>query len=119
MRKGSLQPVPSFHQNCQSDKYTLPAVPGAAVCGLGRHIEVRGNRYSVGGVLWSTGDSLDWPGPLAARGYGQDRCVAEHRLRPAGAGWQSIPAHHAALWQDTLQVERRGLAVYEEAGQWN
>ena len=50
---------------------------------------------------------------------GQDRCVAEHRLRPAGAGWQSIPAHHAALWQDSLQVERRGLAVYEEAGQWN
>ena len=47
------------------------------------------------------------------------RVHGTHRLRPAGAGWQSIPAHHAALWQDTLQVERRGLAVYEEAGQWN
>ena len=47
------------------------------------------------------------------------RAHGTHRLRPAGAGWQSIPAHHAALWQDSLQVERRGLAVYEEAGQWN
>ena len=47
------------------------------------------------------------------------RVHGTHRQRPAGAGWQTIPAHHAALWQDTLQVERRGLAVYEEAGQWN
>ena len=36
-----------------------------------------------------------------------------------GAGWQTIPTHHAALWRDALQVERRELAAYEEAGQWN
>ena len=84
------------------------------------YIEVRGNRYSVPAAYCGQPVTV-WIGLDHSLRVvdGQDRCVAEHRLRPAGAGWQSIPAHHAALWQDTLQVERRGLAVYEEAGQWN
>ena len=84
------------------------------------YIDVRGNRYSVPAaccgqpvtVYIGLDDSLRVVD-------GEDRCVAEHRLRPADAGWQSIPAHHAALWRDALQVERRELAAYEEAGQWN
>jgi hypothetical protein len=31
----------------------------------------------------------------------------------------TVPGHHAALWARTLDVERRPLAVYEEAGTWN
>ena len=84
------------------------------------YIEVRGNRYSVPAAYCGQPVTV-WIGLDHSLRVvdGQDRCVAEHRLRPAGAGWQTIPTHHAALWQDTLQVERRGLAVYEEAGQWN
>ncbi len=34
-------------------------------------------------------------------------------------GWVVVPGHHAQLWADTLHVEQRPLAVYEEVGQWN
>jgi hypothetical protein len=30
-----------------------------------------------------------------------------------------VPDHHAGLWAETLKVERRDLAVYAEASQWN
>ena len=84
------------------------------------YIDVRGNRYSVPAVycgqVVTVHIGLDDSLRVVA---GEDRCIAEHRLRPAGAGWQNIPAHHAALWRDALQVEQRELAAYEEAGRWN
>lgn len=43
--------------------------------------------------------------------------VAEHRRQPAPAGWQTVPGHHARLWQQALAVERRALSVYAEVGQ--
>ena len=48
------------------------------------------------------------------RVYDGDTRVAEHRLQPAAQGWVTVPAHHTALWRQTLEVERRPLAVYEE-----
>ena len=31
----------------------------------------------------------------------------------------ALADHHAQLWRETLAVERRDLAVYEDAAQWN
>jgi transposase len=83
------------------------------------YVEVRGNRYSL---------PAEWAGqPVRIRValdgrvaiYADEHLVAEHALRPAAHGWVTVPDHHAALWADTLAVEHRPLAVYEEAATWN
>jgi len=78
------------------------------------YIDVRGNRYSVPaelcGKMVATRISLD--GGLCI--YADGVKVAEHRLRKASDGWVTVPSHHAALWQQTLKVVRRDLAIYEE-----
>jgi len=51
--------------------------------------------------------------------YDGAQCVAQHVLQPAAQGWVTVPDHHAALWADTLAVERRPLAVYAEVTTWN
>ncbi len=51
--------------------------------------------------------------------YDGEQLVAWHRLAPAERGWVTVPAHHAALWAQTLDVERRPLAVYEEVTSWS
>jgi transposase len=83
------------------------------------YVEVRGNRYSVPAAVAGRPVririSLD--GRVAI--YADEQLVAEHALRPSGHGWVTVPDHHAALWTDTLAVERRPLAVYEEAATWN
>ena len=83
------------------------------------YVEVRGNRYSVpaelAGQLVTVRLSLE--GQLSV--YDGDHLVAQHVLQPADRGWVTVPGHHAALWARTLDVERRPLAVYEEAGTWN
>lgn len=84
------------------------------------YLDVRGNRYRVPAaccgqpVTVSIGldDSLR---VVDAEG----QCVAPHQLCPVAAGWQSIPAPQAMLWQAALQVEPRELAKYEESGQWH
>jgi hypothetical protein len=50
---------------------------------------------------------------------GLPQLVASHRLRSVQEGWVTVAAHHAQLWQDTLQVERRSLQVYEEVATWS
>jgi transposase len=83
------------------------------------YIEVRGNRYSVPGHL--TGEMVDIRIGLDAsvRIYAGEQLAATHQLRPAQAGWVTVPDHHTQLWQDALQVERRSLTVYEEASSWS
>jgi len=84
------------------------------------YVEVRGNRYSVphdvcGQALTvriGLDDRIDLYAP-------EGRLVASYCRRPAGEGWSTTPGHHERLWRETLQVERRDLAVYEEAGRWN
>jgi hypothetical protein len=43
-----------------------------------------------------------------------EQLVASHQLKSRQAGWGTIPEHLAEMWQSTLQVEQRSLAVYEE-----
>jgi hypothetical protein len=49
----------------------------------------------------------------------EGRLVTTHRLRSAADGWVTVSEHHASLWQETLRVEQRSLAVYEEVAQWS
>jgi hypothetical protein len=83
------------------------------------YVEVRGNRYSVPaectGRLVTIRITLE--GVLTV--YDGDRAVAEHALRPQASGWSTTQEHHAALWRQTLQVEQRPLAAYEEVATWN
>jgi hypothetical protein len=51
--------------------------------------------------------------------YDGDTVLVRHRLQPAAQGWVTVPDHHAALWHETLRVERRPLDVYEEVGRWS
>jgi transposase len=77
-------------------------------------IDVRGRRYSVPAHLAGRPVEirLTLEGELAV--YDGEQLVATHRVVPGGAGWVTVPAHHAALWADTVQVERRALSEYEE-----
>lgn len=83
------------------------------------YVEVRGNRYSVparlAGHSVAVRISLDDQLTVLVG----DAIVASHRLQSAQKGWVSVPEHHAALWQETLGVERRPLLVYEEVATWN
>lgn len=78
------------------------------------YIDVRGNRYSVPDPLRGSPVTIriSLDGVLSI--YADDVTVAEHRLRSVRDGWAIDPAHHDRLWRETLHVERRDLAVYEE-----
>lgn len=82
--------------------------------GWDAYIEVRGNRYSVpDGLCGSTVQvRIGLDGVL--RVFHGEALMARHRIRSAREGWVTVPEHHAQLWQEVLQVERRPLEVYEE-----
>ena len=79
------------------------------------YIEVRGNRYSVPAQLAGKTVSVRISLEGTLQVYQGESLVATHLLQAVRAGWVTVPEHHAALWQSTLQVERRPLEVYEEA----
>jgi transposase len=83
------------------------------------YIEVRGNRYSVPAALAGQPVAVRIGLDESLRVYAGEQLVASHTLQTARNGWVTVPEHHAALWQQTLGVERRPLAVYEEAATWN
>ncbi|HED1969396.1 TPA: IS21 family transposase, partial [Enterobacter hormaechei subsp. hoffmannii] len=37
--------------------------------------------------------------------YSNEQQMASHRLCSAASGWQTVPEHHAPLWQQVSQVE--------------
>src|SRR5690606_4812980 len=78
------------------------------------YIDVRRRRYSVPGSLagQTVQIRLTLDGALAV--YDDEQHVATHRVPPQESGWITTPAHHAALWAQTLVVEQRPLTVYEE-----
>jgi len=80
------------------------------------YIDVRGSRYSVPAQLagHSVQIRLTLDGNLTI--YDGEQVVASHRVVPGEPGWVTVPSHHAALWAQTLAVEQRPLAVYEEVG---
>jgi len=78
------------------------------------YIDVRGVRYSLPDALRGTRVAIrvSLDGVLSV--YDEEVKVLEQGLRPSGAGWVTVPGHHERLWRETLQVETRDLAVYEE-----
>jgi transposase len=87
--------------------------------GWDSYIDVRGNRYSVPGELvgQTVNVGIELDGRLWV--YHQDTLVASHILQPAQQGWVTVPEHHTHLWQATLKVQPRPLAVYEEVAKWS
>jgi transposase len=83
------------------------------------YVDVRGNRYSVPGELVGRSVMVHIALDGALSVYQGELLMASHQLRTASQGWVSVPEHHAELWRDTLQVERRPLTVYEEAATWS
>jgi transposase len=84
------------------------------------YIDVRGNRYSVPDTLVDQIVTVRIGLDDILRVYAaDDRLVATHMLKSAQEGWSSVPEHHARLWRETLQVEKRSLEVYEEAARWS
>lgn len=83
------------------------------------YIDVQGNRYSVPDAFRGTKVRirLSLNGVLSV--FNDEIKILEQGLRPADAGWVTIPSHHAGLWRQTLNVERRPLSVYEEVAQCN
>jgi transposase len=83
------------------------------------YIDVRGNRYSVPAELAGRVVAIRISFDDHVTVYDGERVVAEHRLRPQPQGWATVPDHHASLWRETLGVEQRPLAHYEEVTAWN
>jgi hypothetical protein len=78
------------------------------------YVDIRGNRYSVPDDYRGRAVTVRIRLDGTAAVFADDVLVIEHRLRPARDGWVTVPAHHERLWRETLNVERRDLAVYEE-----
>jgi hypothetical protein len=78
------------------------------------YIDVRGRRYSVPAQLAGRAVQirLTLDGELAV--YDGEQLVVTHQVVSGKLGWVTVPEHHAALWAQTLAVEQRPLAVYEE-----
>jgi transposase len=91
--------------------------------GWDSYVDVRGNRYSVpsefAGQRVSVHIGLDEQLHIYTAESGLPVLVAKHSLRPIHEGWVTVAAHHTQLWQETLQVERRPLQVYEEVATWS
>lgn len=83
------------------------------------YVDVRGNRYSVPAALVGRTVLIRIGLDETLKIYQGETWVAEHHLRPASQGWGKIPEHHAPLWQETLQVQRRPLTAYQEVTTWN
>jgi len=83
------------------------------------YVDVRGNRYSVPGELAGQRVVVHVGLDEHLRIYADGVLVASHTLRSVQEGWGTVTAHHAQLWQETLQVERRPLQVYEEVATWS
>lgn len=89
------------------------------------YIDVHGNRYSIpaqyAGAMLEVRIGLE--GSLRVfdpLNFDLNKLpIAVHTLRDAQAGWATVPEHHAALRDHSLQVEQRSLAVYEEVSRWN
>lgn len=85
------------------------------VVGWDSYIDVRGNRYSVPAAY--CGQSVSVRIGLDDRLRILDRdgqVIGRHRLRSPEEGWSTVAEHHARLWE-RVAVEKRDLAVYEEA----
>ena len=83
------------------------------------YVDVAGNRYSVPDDYRGQAVTVRIHLDDQLRVFDGETLLADHRLRPAEEGWGTVPAHHARLWRETLCVEARDLAVYEEVASCN
>lgn len=83
------------------------------------YISVHGNRYSVPAHLVGQNVTIRIGLDETLRVYEGEQLVVHCYLQSKDAGWVTVPEHHAALWQQALQVEQRPLAVYAEVATWN
>lgn len=82
------------------------------------YVDVRGGRYSVPGA---------WAGQTVHVRIAMDDTLTvvngdetvRHHLTASRGAWVTVPEHHSALWEETLGVEHRSLAVYDEVAAWN
>jgi transposase len=107
-----LQPLPAVAFDTSYREIRVVAFDG--------YIEVRGNRYSVPDRLCgqTVVCRITLDGHLTVFDANA-QAVANHCLQSARDGWITVPAHHQRLWDETLKVERRNLAVYAEAASWS
>jgi transposase len=83
------------------------------------YVDVRGNRYSVPASLTGRRVSIRISLDDILTVYDGEQFVARHPLRPRSRGWVTVPEHHAPLWPQAVQVQRRPLTVYEEVARWS
>lgn len=105
--KPALKPLPKMRYDTSYYEQRQVAWDG--------YIDVRGNRYSVPAELVGQRVAVRIGLDGLLRVYQAETLVATHTLRSVQEGWSSVAAHHVELWNEALQVERRSLAVYEEA----
>ncbi len=67
------------------------------------YIEVGGNRYSVPEALCGQPVSIRISLDDELRIYSNEKLVASHHLCSASSGWQTVPEHHAPLWQRSVR----------------
>ncbi|QOY06467.1 hypothetical protein HB787_28020 (plasmid) [Klebsiella pneumoniae] len=63
------------------------------------------HRYSVPESLCGQPVSIRISLDDELRIYSNEQQMASHRLCSAASGWQTVPEHHAPLWQQVSQVE--------------
>jgi transposase len=101
-----LHPLPSTRYDTSYLEYRQAAWDG--------YIEVRGNRYSVPATLAGQRIMIRICLDGLLRIFQADQVVAKHWLRSRQEGWSTLPEHRSEMWKQTVQVEQRSLAVYEE-----
>jgi transposase len=104
--KPHLKALPAIRYDTSYFEYRQVAWDG--------YIDVRGNRYSVPPALVGQRVAVRIGLEGLLRIYQADQVVARHQLRSRQAGWSTLAEHRSEMWQTTLQVEQRSLAVYEE-----
>ncbi|MFN8177677.1 MAG: IS21 family transposase [bacterium] len=87
--------------------------------GWDAYIDVLGNRYAVPGSLAGQRVAIRITLQGDIHVYADEVLVATHAIRPVSEGWAKVPEFHEELWRETLRVERRDLAVYEEVASWS
>lgn len=104
--KPHLKPLPTIRYDTSYFEYRQVAWDG--------YIEVRGNRYSVPATLVGQRVAVRIGLDGLLRIFRADQVVASHQLKSRQEGWRTLTEHRSEMWQSTLQVEQRSLAVYEE-----
>jgi hypothetical protein len=73
----------------------------------------------LGGVARRAGSGCASASTATSPSTGPTARSPVYASRAVNDGWSTIPSYHERLWREALAVERRDLAVCEEAARWN